>query len=376
MKKRWIVAVVAVLLVLAAYLLSRPEPPEVELLKVTTGRVEQTVSNTRAGTVEACRRSKLSLPIGGQIAALHVREGDLVEADQLLMALWNDDRLAQVEQAKAQVRASDRERNSICIAAASDNREAKRLSTLLKQKLVSGEQADRAQSRSEASEAARAAATARKQLSDASLKMAEAALAQTYLRAPFAGRVAEVTGEVGEFSTPSPPCVPTPPAIDLLTDDCHYISAPIDEVDASEIAVGMPVRVTMDAFRERDFPSTVRRISTYVLDFEKQARTVEVEAELQQDSEMPLLLAGYSTDMEIILAAKESALRVPTELVVEGKHVLVVDENNLVTEREITIGLSNWHFTEIIDGLREGDTVIGNTGAKGIVVGAKVAIAQ
>ena len=138
MKKRWIVAVVAVLLVLAAYLLSRPEPPEVELLKVTTGRVEQTVSNTRAGTVEACRRSKLSLPIGGQIAALHVGEGDLVEADQLLMALWNDDRLAQVKQAKAQVRASDRERNSICIAAASDSREAKRLSTLLKQKLVSG----------------------------------------------------------------------------------------------------------------------------------------------------------------------------------------------------------------------------------------------
>ena len=170
--------------------------------------------------------------------------------------------------------------------------------------------------------------------------------------------------------------MPKPPAIDLLTDDCHYISAPIDEVDASEIAVGMPVRVTMDAFRERDFPATVRRISTYVLDFEKQARTVEVEAELQHDSEMPLLLAGYSADMEIILAAKESALRVPTELVVEGKHVLVVDENNLVTEREITIGLSNWHFTEIIDGLREGDTVIGNTGAKGIVVGAKVAIAQ
>ena len=375
MKKRSLVVLVAVVLLVGViFLLSRPDLPAVKLVEVSSGVVEKTVSNTRAGTVVSCLRSKLSLPICGQIAQLHVREGDLVEAGQLLMSLWNDDRKAQVEQAKAQVQSTSKDHQAVCIASSSDAREAKRLSRLLKQKLVSAERADMAAAKSLASEAACAAADARKTQSLASVKLAEAILAQTYLHAPFAGRVAEVTGEVGEFSTPSPPGVPTPPAIDLLTDDCHYISAPIDEVDASDIAVGMPVRVTMDSFRERDFPATIRRISTYVLDFEKQARTVEVEADLQADKQMPRLLAGYSADMEIILQAKENALRVPTELIVDETFVFLVDENNLIQQREIKLGLANWHYSEVLGGLEKGDLIISNIGAKGIVVGAEVVV--
>lgn len=376
MKKRVIIAVVVVVLVGIIYLLSKPELPEVKLVKVSSGVVEQTVSNTRAGTVNACLRSKLSLPIGGQIAQLYVREGDQVEKGQLLMSLWNNDRQAQVEQAKAQVQSANKEHQSICIAASSDAREASRLSRLLEQKLVSAERVDLATAKSQSSEAACAAADARKTQAEASLKLAEAVLAQTYLNAPFAGRVAEVTGEVGEFSTPSPPGVPTPPAIDLLTDNCHYISAPIDEVDASDIAVGMPVRVTMDSFRDRNFPAIIRRISTYVLDFEKQARTVKVEADLLPDADMPRLLAGYSADMEVILQAKSSALRVPTELIVDEKFVLVVDENNLVQQREIKIGLANWHYSEVLGGLEDGDLIVGNIGVAGIAAGAEVVVAQ
>lgn len=374
MKKRVIVTVVIVILLGFFYLLSRPDLPAVQLVEVSSGPVEKTVSNTRAGTVHACLRSKLSLPIGGQISQLHVREGDQVEKGQLLMSLWNEDRQAQVEQARAQLQSADKEQQSICIASRSDAREANRLSGLLAQKLVSGERADMAAAKAQSSAAACAAAGARKAQSKASLKLAQAVLAQTYLHAPFAGRVAEVTGEVGEFSTPSPPGVPTPPAIDLLTDNCHYISAPIDEVDASDIAVGMPVRVTMDSFRGRDFPATIRRISTYVLDFEKQARTVEVEADLLPDPDMPGLLAGYSADMEVILQAKTSALRVPTELIVDEKFVLVVTEDNLVEQREIKIGLSSWHYSEVLDGLEEGDLVIANIGAKGIAAGAEVVV--
>ncbi len=376
MKKRLVVAVAIVVMVGLIYLMSRPELPQVRLVKVSSGVVEQTVSNTRAGTVKACLRSKLSLPIGGQIADLYVREGDQVKKGQLLMSLWNNDRQAQVEQAKAQLQAASKEHQSICIAASSDAREANRLSRLVDQKLVSVERADLAAAKSQSSAAACAAANAMQTQAQASLKVAEAVLAQTYLNAPFAGRVAEVTGEVGEFSTPSPPGVPTPPAIDLLTDNCHYISAPIDEVDASDITVGMPVRVTMDSFRERDFPATIRRISTYVLDLEKQARTVEVEADLLPEEHMPRLLAGYSADIEVILEAKDNALRVPTELIVDEKYVLLVNEKNLVEQREIEIGLANWHYSEVLSGLEDGDLIVGNIGVKGITAGAKVVVTR
>jgi HlyD family secretion protein len=368
----WIAALAAVMALI--YFVSRPSLPEVSLVELTTGLVENRVSNTRAGTVEACQRSKLSLPIGGQIAEIYVDEGELVAEGQLLMSLWNDDRAAQVEQAKAAATSMDRERQSICIAAASDSHESQRLIELVEKQLVSSERADLALAKSNASAAACEAAKARQGQALGSVKLAEAVLAQTYLHAPFAGRVAEVTGELGEFSTPSPPGVQTPPAIDLLTDDCHYISAPIDEVDASQIAVGMPVRVTMDAFRERNFAATVRRISTYVLDLEKQARTVEVEAELDIDKQMPILLAGYSADMEIVLDAKTSALRVPTELLVDEKFVLLVNKKNRVERRELVLGLSNWHFSEVLSGAQQGDKIISNIGVQGVDEGVEVRV--
>lgn len=374
MKSRWIWIAALSLLVALVYFLSRPTRPEVHLVELSLGLVENSVSNTRAGTVKACQRSKLSLPIGGQIAELYVQEGQEVSEGQLLMSLWNDDRRAQVEQAKATASALVKERQSICIGSTSDRHESERLTALLDKKLVSSERADLALAKSNSSAAACEAAKARIAQAKASVKLAEAVLAQTYLHAPFAGRVAEVTGELGEFSTPSPPGVQTPPAIDLLTDDCHYISAPIDEVDASQVAVGMPVRVTMDAFRERNFPAVVRRISTYVLDLEKQARTVEVEAELDSDEQMPVLLAGYSADMDIILDAKSSALRVPTEMLVDEKFVLMVNQDGRVERRELVLGLSNWHFSEVISGALEGDRIIGNIGTQAVVDGAEVRV--
>ena len=130
----------------------------------------------------------------------------------------------------------------------------------------------------------------------------------------------------------------------------------------------------MDAFRERNFPAVVRRISTYVLDLEKQARTVEVEAELDSDEQMPLLLAGYSADMEIVLDAKNLALRVPTELLIDEKFVLMVNQDNLVERRELVLGLSNWHFIEVISGALEGDQIIGNIGTQAVVDGAEVRV--
>ena len=59
-------------------------------------------------------------------------------------------------------------------------------------------------------------------------------LEKTVLRAPFDGVVAEVTTEVGEWITPSPPGLPIPPVIVLLDAGATYVSAPMDEVDVGK----------------------------------------------------------------------------------------------------------------------------------------------
>ncbi|MEA3301108.1 MAG: efflux RND transporter periplasmic adaptor subunit [Pseudomonadota bacterium] len=373
--RAWRIGVVAVLVLAGiGYWVSRPERVAVTLLAVERGAVERTVANTRAGTVEACQRAKLSMPIGGQIERLLVTEGDHVEEGQLMMALWNHDRAARLGEAKAALVSATRESESLCIASRSDQREARRIAGLAERKLVAQESADLARARADASAAGCEAGKARQMQAEAAVNTAEALLAQTELKAPFAGIVADVTGELGEYVTPSPPGIPTPPAIDLITDDCHYVSAPIDEVDASEVAVGMPVRVSLDAFRDRSFPARVTRIAPYVVDYEKQARTVEVEAEIDDLPDDIQLLTGYSADMEIILDRGDNALRIPSEVILDGRFVLVVGSDGRLEKREITTGLANWRHTEVTAGLAPGEQVVANVGSAGVVEGARADI--
>ena len=111
--------------------------------------------------------------------------------------------------------------------------------------------------------------------------------------------------------------------VDLIDNTCFYITAPIDEVDVPKIAPGMTARVSLDAFGDRRFAGKVRRIAPYVLDREKQARTVDVEVEFTLPEDIRKMLAGYSADVEIILDVRQNTLRIPTEAVLEGNRVFV-----------------------------------------------------
>jgi len=128
--------------------------------------------------------------------------------------------------------------------------------------------------------------------------------------------------------------------------------------------------VTLDAFGERRFAGRVRRIADYVLDIEKQARTVDVEVEFSNPSDIEQLLAGYSADVEIILEVRRDTLRVPTEAVVDGNRVYVFrPDDKRVEEREVKTGTANWDHTEILDGLAEGELVVTTVDREGLADG-------
>jgi len=201
---------------------------------------------------------------------------------------------------------------------------------------------------------------------------AQADLSRTVLRAPFDGVVAEVTGELGEFTTPSPPGIPTPPAIDLIDDSCLYVTAPIDEVDAPAIRLDSPARISVDAFAPRKFAAHVRRIAPYALDREKQARTVDVEVEFNNPRESEAMLVGYSADVEIVLDARADVLRIPTAALQEGNRVLVFNEREgRLDQRKIETGLSNWEHTEVRAGLAAGERVVLSLERSGVKAGAR-----
>jgi HlyD family secretion protein len=376
--KRWIVFLLLVAGGAAsAWHLTRPEPLEVSVRPVETGRVEKVVANTRAGTVKACRRAKLSPSVGGQIAGLPVREGDAVREGQLLLELWNRDLEAESALRQKEAKAAGARAEAACLEAEVARREADRRNALLRRGAISVDQADRADTQARAKEADCAAARASAQMSRAQVAVVQARLEKTRLLAPFDGVIAEINGELNEYVTPSPPGIATPPAVDLIDNSCFYVTAPIDEVDAAAIEVGMPVRVTLDAFGDRVFDGRVRRIADYVLDLEKQARTVDVEVVFTDPAASEAVLAGYSADVEVILKVRENVLRVPTETVLAGDRVFVLDrESRQLTERTILRGLSNWDYTEVLEGLEEGELVLTTVDKKGVEDGALAVAAE
>jgi len=375
MNRRYIRWIVLVLIIAVAAVIiwhfTRPDPVEVLLKPVDRGIVERTVANTRAGTVEACRRAKLSPSIGGQIAKLPIREGDKVTGGDLLLEIWNKDLVAEVRLVESEAEAAKARARAALLKAEVAQREANRLVKLRHTGAASEEQTDKAVTDAKALKADYEAAKATALMSEARVGVAKANLDRTRLIAPFNGVIAEINGELSEYVTPSPTGIPTPPVVDLIDNTCFYVTAPIDEVDVPNITPGLPARISLDAFGDRRFAGKVLRIAPYVLDREKQARTVDVEVQFTIPEDIRQLLAGYSADVEIILDVRENTLRIPTESVLEGNRVFVyLSEDKKIKERTFKGGISNWYYTEVISGLKPNELVVVNVDRAGIKDGA------
>jgi HlyD family secretion protein len=353
-----------------AWYLTRPKPVAVTVTEVGKGVVEATVSNTRAGSVKACRRARLSPSIGGQIAHLLVAEGAKVQQGTLLLELWNDDLKAQLDHARKSAAAARSKTNAICLRAQEAQRKLTRLAPLFERGAVAEDQLDQARTSARASNAECTASRAADEVSQAQISIVAAQLERTRLYAPFDGVVAEINGEQYEYVTPSPIGVATPPSVDLIDNSCFYIEAPIDEADAAKVKVGMNTRVTLDAFSGQVFPGRVRRIADYVIELAKQARTVDVEVDLSNAEDTTHLLAGYSADVEIITQRQEDTLRIPADALLEDDAVYLFDAGTgLIRKQPIETGLSNWNFIEVIAGLQAGDQIVTSIDREGLADG-------
>jgi HlyD family secretion protein len=334
-----------------------PDPVSVRTVAAEKGRVEETVTNSRAGTVKARRRAKLAPETGGRVLELPRRRGARVRKGELLLRVDDALQRAQLRLSRDERAAALAQRDQACLAAERAGRDRERTTQLSRDGLVSTEILDRVVSEASAAEAACRAARAAAERAESAVVLAQATLDKTVLLAPFDGIVADTFIEVGEWTTPSPPAIPVPPVLDLIDTRSIYVSAPMDEVDSARVATGKPARLTVDSQPGKHFAAHVVEVAPYVEDRLEQNRTVEIELELDDREVAALLLPGTSADAEVILSARDGVLRVPTSALLEGGKVLVLEEGRLV-ERTLQLGLRNWDFTEVTGGLAEGARVV------------------
>jgi HlyD family secretion protein len=367
---RWgliVAGVVAAFMLLRATLF-RPRPIEVEVATAARGLVEDAVSNSQAGTVRSRLRSRLGAERVGRVAAIPRREGSSVRRGEALLLLDDTAARAQLEVSRRDLEAahavSERARASATLARQQHQRDVQ----LAQSKLLSDLEMDQSKSRLESADAELKGAEAQERRALAAVRLAENELEHLRVLAPFDGVVSQRMVEVGES------VIPGQPVLEVVSLDRLYVSAPLDEIDIGRVSEGLPARVTLDPYRGRVWQGVVTRVSPVVNDLREQNRTLEVEVEMRPDSTAPQPRPGTSADVEIILTQRDGVLRVPTNAVIEGKRVLVIEKGQAVS-RDVQTGLRNWDWTEITGGLAEGGAVITSLEKQGVKPGARVAVA-
>lgn len=354
------IAVVLVLILFGFVLratLFAPDPIEVRIGPVERGVVESTVTNSKAGTVEARRRSRIAAEIGGRVIEIVHREGALVVTGEPLIRLSRVSQAARLDLANQGVAVGLSRLEDACLMRDRASRELKRTQRLAANNVASEDRLDALQYSYDSARVACETAKAELGQARARRDAAEAELSKTVISAPFNGIIAEVNVEVGEWVTPSPPLLTSPPVIDLIDPTSIFVSAPMDEVDSGAIRAGLAVKLTVDSRPGETFAGTVSRVAPYVLDQEAQNRTLEIEISIDDAEVAASLLPGTSADAEVILEKRSLVLRIPTSALLRGRTVLVLTDGRLV-EREVRLGLRNWQFAEVLNGLALGEQVV------------------
>ena len=362
-----LVAVLSLAAVGAWLLLFRPRPIGVDAVIAASGPVEDVVANSEGGTVRSHAEARLGVERAGRVASIERREGATAHRGEVVLRLDPSTAARQLESARRQLEAFDAAHDVAHAADRLAQQDLARIEPLTEGGAATVEQLDGARSRAAAAAAELKAAEARVEGAHAAVRLAENELAHHIVRAPFDGVVSRRLVETGES------VVPGQAVLELVSLDRLYVSAPIDERDAGRLALGLPARVTLDSYPGVEWPGTITRISPVVETAKEQNRTLEIEIDLKPDPTRPQPRPGMTADVEVVLARKLAAVRIPTLAVADGRRVLVAERGRAV-HRAIGVGLRNWQWTEVTSGVVRGEHVITTLDRPGLKVGVAVRV--
>ncbi len=210
-------------------------------------------------------------------------------------------------------------------------------------------------------EAAKAAVEQNKQsvaLAKQSLEQTEKDLKEAVIIAPFDGIVASVTAEEGD-TIPSPSASPRQ-IISLINPTSMELVVEVDEIDIPDVEEGQEVIITLDALSDAEFSGVVSIIYPVPLEVGGViVYKVKIELNVPEDSGVRV---GMSAEADVVLVSRTDVLLVPDRAISEDSEgnsvVSVVIEDDELEERPVVVGISDGFDTEIISGLKVGETIL------------------
>jgi HlyD family secretion protein len=392
-KKRWwlwggipAVVLIALIAIVAVARGSGSKIDPSKLAKATRSDIAKSVVAT--GKIQPITKVELKSKASGIVEKLYVDINQHVHRGQVLAQLDQQEILAQVAAQKATLAAA--EANVITYkanieqdrvnAAAPDLPMYKstydRNLAMQNDGIVSKQTLDDAQRNYVAAENKRDASVAQISVDQAKYKQAEAQvqsaqasldqlneqLSYTTLVSPMDGVVLSRDVEIGDAVSSILVLGSTATLVMTLGDTTQvYVQGKVDEADIGSVYLSQPARIRVESFPNKTFNGKVTKIAP--LGVEKDNVTT-FEVRVSIDNPTGELKANMTANAEVLITEHKNALTVPEQALVydnqKNASVFVPDSKQKDGQRKIPVkaGISNGSKTEILDGLKEGDTVV------------------
>jgi RND family efflux transporter MFP subunit len=279
--------------------------------------------------------------VSGILQTLNVSIGDRVQAGQVLARLDPTEFQARLDQVNAALETAEVEERFAQI-------DLNRARELREQTVISQSELDAAERKSQV-------ASANLSQARANARSAEIQLDYTVIRAPVSGVVASVSTQVGETVAAS---FASPTFVTIIDLDRLEIWAYVDETDIGRVEVGQAAVFTVDTYLDTEFTGTVTAIqpkAEIIDNVVNYVTLIEIGA-----TQGRTLRPEMTTTVNILLEEREDVLTLPNGAVrrdSEGVYALVDDPAG-PRRQTIRTGYRGSDFTEVLEGLQEGDVVL------------------
>ncbi|MEO7985921.1 MAG: efflux RND transporter periplasmic adaptor subunit [Gemmatimonadales bacterium] len=369
------------------------EGTEVRLEKV--GHRDLVSAVTASGKIEAKTSVDISADITGRIIKIAVREGDTVRKGQFLIQIDPAQYQAAVDRAQGVV--SSTQATVLQTRANRDQAERawRRVQELTKlgPNLITVESAEQAQTAYEVAQANYVAMQAQLDQSRASLQEARDNLGKTRLISPISGRVVRLAVEEGEVAVPGTFSRETGLLMTIADLSVILAKVQVDETDVVRLASEDSVEVTIDAYPDTTFRGRVTEVShsakltTTQTASGSNDRAVDFDVEVTLTNPPQDIRPDLSCTARIITDTRARALSIPIIALTVRDHERLPNENDsapsadtlrlrthakeaegvfvvrdgLATFRPVKVGIAGDEYFEVIDGLRDGETIAAGT---------------
>jgi membrane fusion protein (multidrug efflux system) len=295
--------------------------------------------------------------VDGYIAKIYVDKGDLVKANQLLVEIDHTDFVHAVNQAKANLVSAKAKVVQQDAAVRNAKLTLDRMQALIKDQFVSQQDLDNAQVNYDAALALMDSLRAQVRQMEVALAQAETNLAYSYIRAPFAGFVAERNLDPGAYVSGTTASTSTLSRGILSLHDVDTIRTLIEvvEKDVPLVKLGQRAEVRAEAYPNETFDGTVTRI---VQALNRATRTMTVEVDLPNRDHR--LKGGMFARVELLVDKHPLAVQIPLEAVSrleEFQYVYIIQDGK-AHQVPVELGIRVENRVEVLKGLTGDEQLI------------------